>query len=104
MSTSSGASVPPRPRRELKRPSKEREMGSRKAPTRNRCPYQRVADSENDEANEFGTVRLPETFACGRTFLSVEFVASCAAAMQFLSEAWKVRRAGLLTARKEPDA
>jgi len=32
-------------------------------------------------------VRLPDYSACGHTSLSVEFVASRAAAMQFLSEA-----------------
>src|SRR5205085_7017136 len=47
-----------------------------------------TSNPENDQnRDEFGTARLSDYFACGHTSLSVEFVASCAAAMQFLSEA-----------------
>jgi hypothetical protein len=46
-----------------------------------------ISNSENGQKrSEFGTVRLSDYFACGHISLSVEFVASCAAAMQFLSE------------------
>src|ERR1700745_276776 len=41
-----------------------------------------LSNSENDQKrNEFGTVPLPDYSACDHTSLSVEFVASCAAAM-----------------------
>jgi hypothetical protein len=47
-----------------------------------------VSNSEDDQKrNELATVRLADYSSCGHTNLSVELVASFAAAMELLSEA-----------------
>jgi len=62
------------------------------------------SNSENDQKrNQFGTVWLPDYSACGHTSLSVEFVAFMRGCDAIFERGGTVRRAGLLTARKQPD-
>jgi hypothetical protein len=54
------------------------------------------SNSENDQKrNEFGTVWLPDYYACGQTSLSVEFVAFMRGCDASFERGRAVRRAGL---------